>query len=77
MDLKFQIWLPAVLCGVPTLLFLSLGGINLVAVVLWIPLCFVIVGVTQHKLLQRLQRLEAVHHAELRDRIASVRELQA
>ena len=77
MDLKFQIWMPAALCGVPTLLSFILGGINLAAVVLWIPLGFVIAGVTQHKLLQRLERLEAVHHAELRGKIATVRELQA
>ena len=77
MDLKFQIWMPAVLCGGLALLFLLLyGGTNLVIATLLTP-CFIIVGASQHKLLHRLERLEAINHAELRDRIATVRELQA
>jgi len=77
MELKFQIWMPAVLCGVPALVLLLLyGGIDVMIVALLTP-CFLLAGVSQHKMLQRLERLEALHHAELRERIATTRELQA
>lgn len=77
MDLKFQIWMPAVLCGVPALLLLLLNGGTDVLIVALLTPCFLLAGASQLRLLQRLEKLEAVNHAELRDRIATARELQA